>query len=133
MSESPESPAPSPTPPTIVSPVRTWVARIVYLLIIGLLAAIAIPNFMKARTTAAKSSCVANLKQIDGAIQQWALENRKTNADPVDMKEAVKFLKGGVLPICPAGGTYAPGVTVGNRPTCSLGAKADFKDGHSLP
>lgn len=107
--------------------------RIVYFLIIILLAAIAVPNFVKARTTTAKNSCVANLKQIDGAIQQWALENRKTDADPVDMAEAAQFLKGGVLPKCAAGGVYSPGKTVGSRPTCSLGAKADFKEGHSLP
>ena len=45
--------------------------------IIGLLATIAIPNFIKARATAQKNSCIANLKQIDGAAQQWALENKK--------------------------------------------------------
>jgi type II secretory pathway pseudopilin PulG len=39
--------------------------------IIGLLAAIAIPNFVKARTTAQKNACINNLRQIDGAIQQW--------------------------------------------------------------
>jgi len=110
---------------------KTWVTRIVYLLILGLLVAIAVPNFMKARTTMAKSSCVANLKQIDGAIKQWALENRKTDADPVDMKEAVKFLKGSVLPKCPAGGVYSPGDTVGNKPVCSLGK--EMKEAHSLP
>jgi len=45
--------------------------------IIGLLAAIAIPNFVRARTTAQQNACIANLKQIKGAIEQWALENKK--------------------------------------------------------
>ncbi|MCD6051022.1 MAG: hypothetical protein K0Q55_2425 [Verrucomicrobia bacterium] len=124
MSESTES-------PESASAGKTWGPIIVCLLIIGLLAAIAVPNFMKARTTTAKSACVANLKQIDGAIKQWALESRKTDADPVDIKEAVKFLKGGVLPKCPADGVYSPGITIGNKPTCSMDEK--LPEGHRLP
>ncbi|MFM8470514.1 MAG: competence type IV pilus major pilin ComGC [Limisphaerales bacterium] len=50
--------------------------------IIGLLAAIAIPNFVKARATAQKNSCVANLKQIDGAVQQWRLKIRRPPQTP---------------------------------------------------
>ena len=46
--------------------------------IIGLLAAIAIPNFVKARTSAQKNACIANMRQIEGAKEQWALENKKT-------------------------------------------------------
>jgi type II secretory pathway pseudopilin PulG len=42
--------------------------------IIGLLAAIAIPNFIQARTTSQTNACINNLRQIDGAKQQWALE-----------------------------------------------------------
>ena len=42
--------------------------------IIGLLAAIAIPNFIKARATSQQNACINNLKQIDGAISEWALE-----------------------------------------------------------
>ena len=49
--------------------------------IIGLLAAIAIPNFVKARTASQKNACIANLKQIDGAKASWALEQKKNNAD----------------------------------------------------
>ena len=46
--------------------------------IIGLLAAIAIPNFIKARETSQKNACIANQKQLEGAVQTWALENGKT-------------------------------------------------------
>ncbi len=108
-----------------------WGARAVYVTIMILLVAIAVPNFIKARTMPGKNACVANLKQIDGAIKQWALENKKTNADPVDMTGVVTFLKGGMFPSCPAGGVYSMGTTVGNRPTCSMAGK--HPEGHSLP
>src|SRR5258708_8204364 len=55
----------------------TLVEIMIFVAIIGLLAAIAIPNFIRARTTAQKNACINNLRQIDGAIQQWALENKK--------------------------------------------------------
>ena len=63
--------------------------------IIGLLAAIAIPNFIKARTTAQKNSCINNLRQVDGAIQQWALENKKGTGDLTNLPALSDFLKGG--------------------------------------
>lgn len=69
---------------------------------------------------AQKHACIANLKQIDGATQQWALENRKLAASPVDMRGVVEYLKGSVLPFCPAGGVYRPGVTVSASPLCSV-------------
>jgi len=44
--------------------------------IIGLLAAIAIPNFVRARTTSQTNACINNLRQMDGAVQQYALESK---------------------------------------------------------
>lgn len=52
----------------------TLVEIMIVVAIIGLLAAIAIPNFIRARTTAQKNACIANLKQIQGAIQVWAID-----------------------------------------------------------
>ncbi len=106
-----------------------WVIICAVLFVIGLLAAIAIPNFVKSRTTACINSCIANLKQIDGANQQWALENKKTDSDMVDAKASVVYLKGGVAPTCPAGGSYTIAVWVSNPPTCTLSKTL----GHSLP
>ena len=59
----------------------TLVEIMIVVAIIGLLAAIAIPNFIKARESSQKSACIANLKQIEGAKATWALENKKVNTD----------------------------------------------------
>ena len=59
----------------------TLVEIMIVVAIIGLLAAIAIPNFVKARKTSQVNACLNNLRQIDGAKQQWALENGKAGTD----------------------------------------------------
>ena len=99
----------------------TLVEIMIVVAIIGLLAAIAIPNFVKARTTAQTNACVNNLKQIAGAIQTWALENKKLTTAAVtdaDLFGAALYIKS--KPLCPAGGTYAV-TTVAAAPTCSVG------------
>ena len=71
--------------------------------LIGLLSAIVIPYFVRARVQSHKNICINNLRQIDAAKQQWALETKQgTNATPV--YSAIKdYMKNEV--ICPAGGT----------------------------
>ncbi|MBI5802941.1 MAG: prepilin-type N-terminal cleavage/methylation domain-containing protein [Verrucomicrobia bacterium] len=108
----------------------TLVEIMIVVAIIGLLAAIAIPNFVKARATAQKNSCIANLKQIDGAVQQWALEQKKVATDTYTMTDAtlLPYMKGSVMPTCPAtGSAYVAGSTVSGSPTC---AQASL--GHTL-
>ena len=95
------------------------------LLFIPLMLAIAIPNFVKARDTAMQNACINNLRLIDGAKQQWALENSKKAGDVPTEADLKPFLKNGVYPACPAGGTYTIGA-VSNSPTCSIA-------GHHLP
>lgn len=51
--------------------------------IIGMLAALAIPNYVKAREQTHRTACINNLQQIDGAIQLWAMENKKDADQPV--------------------------------------------------
>lgn len=91
--------------------------------VVGMLSAIAVPNFVKARTTAQKNACINNLRQIDGAKEQWALENNKKTGTPVTESDIAPFLRGG-FPVCPQGGHYTIG-PVGTTPRCSI-------PGHSL-
>jgi prepilin-type N-terminal cleavage/methylation domain-containing protein len=102
----------------------TLVEIMIVVAIIGLLAAIAIPNFVKARGTAQKNACINNLRQIDGAKEQWALENRVAGGTTADATNVNPYLKGNVTPTCPAGGNYNY-TTVDNNPTCNI-------SGHSL-
>jgi hypothetical protein len=87
----------------------------------GMMSAIAIPNFVKARTTAQQHACINNLRQIDAAKNQWALEQNKKAGDPCtedDIKPYI-HLTNGNLPKCPAGGTYTINA-IGEAPTCSI-------------
>ena len=98
----------------------TLVEIMIVVAIIGLLAAIAIPNFVRARTQSQKNACINNLRQIDGAVQQWALELKKAPDASPGFTDISGYLKNSV--ICPAGGTsfgdsyVLNGVT--NKPTC---------------
>ena len=98
----------------------TLVEIMIVVAIIGLLAAIAIPNFVRARTTSQMNACINNLRQIDGAIQQWALEQKKDPAATVAWTDISGFLKNSV--VCPSGGTtFADSYTivdVATRPVC---------------
>jgi prepilin-type N-terminal cleavage/methylation domain-containing protein len=100
----------------------TLVEIMIVVAIIGLLAAIAIPNFVKARQTAQKNACINNLRMIDGAKEQWALENRAPGGGAVVEDGATgvnSYIKGNARPVCPAGGTYTYGA-VDEKPTCSI-------------
>ena len=99
----------------------TLVEIMIVVAIIGLLAAIAIPNFVRARTTSQKNACINNLRQLDGAVQQYALENKLPSTGTYamsDLNAYVKLTSAGTIPECPAGGAYAAGATVADVPTC---------------
>ena len=103
----------------------TLVEIMIVVAIIGLLAAIAIPNFVKARATAQANGCINNLRQIDAAASQFALETGKTTGSainfPTDLTPYLKVTQANTVPPCPANGTYSVGV-IGSNPsvTCSL-------------
>jgi len=92
--------------------------------VIGLLAAIAIPAFAKARTASHRTVCISALRQIDSAKEQWAMMNNKANGTPSVDADVNTYLKAGA-PSCPAGGSYTYN-PVGSDPTCT-------EDGHVLP
>jgi prepilin-type N-terminal cleavage/methylation domain-containing protein len=98
----------------------TLVEIMIVVAIIGLLASIAVPNFVKARTTAQMNACISNLRQIDGAIQQWALDTKQGDTAAVTPADILPYLKNSV--VCPSGGkTFADSytiTTVSAGPTC---------------
>ncbi|MCA1948692.1 MAG: prepilin-type N-terminal cleavage/methylation domain-containing protein [Armatimonadetes bacterium] len=101
----------------------TLVEIMIVVLIIGILLAIAVPNFIKARESSRTKTCIANLKQIDSAKEQWAMENKKTTGDACGFTGILvpDYLK--AEPSCPSGGTYTVNA-VGTAPTCSIAGHA---------
>ena len=100
----------------------TLVEIMIVVAIIGLLAAIAIPSFVKARTTTQTNACIENLRLIEGGKEQAALAEGwapSTDAAAAGNKELVdEYIKGGE-PECPASGTYAYGL-ISTNPTCTV-------------
>ncbi|MGA2240783.1 MAG: hypothetical protein ABSH11_01920 [Verrucomicrobiota bacterium] len=89
----------------------------------GIMVVVALPNFIKARSTSASNACVNNLRQIDAAANEFALEHGKTNGGainyPDDLTPYIKLNSQGKIPPCPQGGIYSI-KKVGDAPTCSL-------------
>jgi prepilin-type N-terminal cleavage/methylation domain-containing protein len=114
----------------------TLVEIMIVVAIIGLLAAIAIPNFIRARQKSQQNACINNLRQIDAAINEWALENGQTTgatvANVMTVSAYIKLNSNSSVPGCPAGGTYST-FSVGANPqeTCSLSTLTDTP--HKLP
>ena len=106
----------------------TLVEIMIVVAIIGLLAAIAIPNFVRSRATSQANACINNMRQIDAAASQFALEKGQKTGDPInfpnDLTPYIKLNSAGSVPPCPAGGTYTCNA-VGTPSTCSLSSTVD--------
>ena len=103
----------------------TLVEIMIVVAIIGLLAAVAIPNLDHARRIAQARACITNLAQINSAAEEFAMENGKKDGDaisyPADLTPFIKLNSAHGIPGCPAGGVYSISA-VGSSPVCSLGS-----------
>ena len=89
--------------------------------IIGMLAAIAIPNLMKGRENGARTTCHSNQKTIRTIVQQWAVDKKKGNSSTPTDDDLKGYFEGEKIPACPAGGKYNLGAPGRNgEPSCSL-------------
>lgn len=101
----------------------TLVEIMIVVAIIGLLAAIAVPNFVTARNNARASVCINNLRQIDSGKEQWALDNDADDGDAVagGGGSLDPYIRGGFAGLnCPSAGAYTVDV-IGTDPSCSTG------------
>jgi prepilin-type N-terminal cleavage/methylation domain-containing protein len=100
----------------------TLVEIMIVVLIIGVLLAIAVPNFVKTRETTRKRACVGNLWKIQYAKDSYMMDNNRPHTTPEsEFTDAILYGPGRYIvekPQCPGGGQYA----VGNGdtlPTCN--------------
>jgi len=103
----------------------TIIEIMIVVAIIGILIAIAVPGFIRARNESRARACQENLAKIDGAKEQWALETNQATAAACTIGSLFvsgtpdsSYLKSS--PTCPGGGTYTVGA-IGTAPTCSVG------------
>jgi prepilin-type N-terminal cleavage/methylation domain-containing protein len=103
--------------------------------IIGLLASIAIPNFVKARAVSQQTACINNLRQITAAVDDWALESGHAAGANVVMNDLTPYIElnsNSSIPLCPSGGSYTLGM-VGSLPQVSCSLSTLAVEPHNLP
>jgi hypothetical protein len=102
-------------------------------LLLGFVIFVVIPDFVGMNYSSSQNACVNNLRQLQAAKEEWALENGKTNGTPVTVGDITPYIqldRNGHIPMCPAGGTYILG-RVGEEVRCSIG-KSDWPNEHFL-
>jgi len=101
-----------------------WTTIVVAVFVAFVAVIVVVPKFVHAKDPRQMNHCVNNLRQMDGATQQWAIENEKKLGDKITMSDITPYLKNDIY--CPQGGKYTIGPAVSNAPTCSF-------RGHVLP
>jgi hypothetical protein len=106
---------------------RSWFTFIFSLVaFICLMTWVVWPHFIPTSRHNPATACINYLRQLDGAVQQWALENKMKPEDLVTLSNAMQYINPGNRIECPSGGKYTVGPAVSNLPTCSV-------EGHTLP
>ena len=106
----------------------TLVEIMIVIAIIGLLAAIAIPNFLRARRESQAQACRSNMEQIYGAKQEWAFKKRAT--DEPGTADLDPYLSGDTFPTCPADDSAYTIGTPAENTTCNYANAA--AEGHVM-
>ena len=103
----------------------TLVEIMIVVAIIGLLAAIAIPNFIRARERTQQATCWNNIRQFDAAKDQYALEAGLSTGDAIaDTSTLNTYLTNlTVDSACPGGGSYSNIAGIGTPVSCSIHAR----------
>jgi prepilin-type N-terminal cleavage/methylation domain-containing protein len=113
----------------------TLVEIMIVVAIIGLLAAIAIPNFVRSRAQSQATACINNMRQIDSAIQQYAMEKGLSSGSSITMSDLTTYIKlnsASSIPGCPASGSYQL-TLVGNIPSVLCSLSDTVSPPHILP
>ena len=111
----------------------TLIEIMIVVLIIAILLAIAIPNFLRARESSKAKSCQGNLRQVETAKEQWAMDTKAAaDATPLEADLAPDYIKGS-FPACPSAGGYTIG-DMNTRPVCDVlgNSSAEAYDDHIL-
>jgi prepilin-type N-terminal cleavage/methylation domain-containing protein len=102
----------------------TLVEIMIVVMIIGLLAAIALPGFQRARQAAQRNACINNLRMIEDAKDQYSIENGLgEDSPPPDNIYLAEFIRGG-FPECPGTGTYTVN-NIGTYASCNVHGTPD--------
>lgn len=90
--------------------------------ILGILALVSIPNYIKSQNQAQRATCIRNLKVIEHAVQEWAFIERKQPTDTYSLTDPalLAYFRSSVLPLCPGGGEYKASDDITGVPTCEI-------------
>ncbi len=111
----------------------TLIEIMIVIMIIGMLLAVAVPSFLRARDVSRARACQSNLKNLVGAKERWAMDNNRGATDTPTMDQiALPGVYIRSVPVCPSDGTYTLGA-LNVMPTCSIGGAATDPTAHLLP